>query len=76
MKELVQYIAESLVDNPEKVQVIEKRRGRKVTYKLRVAPEDMGRVIGREGRVANAMRELLRAAATKARVRAYLDIED
>ena len=76
MKELLQYIAESLVDHPEKVQVIEKRRGRSVTYKLRVAPEDMGRVIGREGRVANAMRQLLRAAATRARVRAYLDIED
>lgn len=76
MKELLQYIAESLVENAEAVEITEKRRGRSVTYQLRVAPEDMGRVIGRQGRVANAMRELLRAAATRARVRAYLDIVD
>jgi len=58
---LVRYLAQNLVDNPDDV-VIEKREaGRTLILELRVAPDDMGRVIGRNGRVANAMRSLLRA---------------
>ena len=60
---LVQYIAENLVNSPEQVQVKRKENSRTVVLELTVAPEDMGRVIGRSGRVANAIRALLRAAS-------------
>ena len=58
---LVQYIAENLVSSPEEVSVKRKDTGRSVVLELSVAPEDMGRVIGRNGRVANSIRALLRA---------------
>lgn len=74
MKELVEYIAKSLVDDPSQVEVTETERRNAVTLELRVAPEDMGRVIGRNGRVANAMRTLLRVPATKQGKRVSLDI--
>lgn len=74
MKELVEYIAKLLVDNPDQVQVTEVNATRSVIFELRVAPEDMGRVIGKRGRVANAMRSLLRVAATKRGKRAILEI--
>ncbi len=74
MKELVEYIAKSLVDDPSQVEVTETERRSAVTLELRVAPEDMGRVIGRNGRVANAMRTLLRVPATKQGKRVSLDI--
>ena len=74
MKELIEYIARSLVDDPSKVQVrIRSRRGQ-LHLELTVADEDMGRVIGRGGRVANAMRSLLRVAASQSGTRASLDI--
>lgn len=59
---LIEYIAQSLVENPDAVEVYTKRTRRTDILKLQVAPDDMGRVIGRNGRVANAMRSLLRAA--------------
>lgn len=65
MKALVEYIAKSLVDDPSQVRVREIVRGSSVILELEVAPEDMGRVIGREGRVANAMRTLVRVAGAK-----------
>jgi len=74
MKDLIEYIAKSLVDDPSQVKVTEERRGGSIVLELSVAPEDMGRVIGRSGRVANAMRSLLRVSATKQGKRATLDI--
>lgn len=65
MKELTEYIAKNLVDHPDEVAVDEFRRGSHVTLELHVAKEDMGRVIGRGGRVANAIRTLLRVAAER-----------
>lgn len=74
MKSLIEFIAKSIVDDPTEVWVIEENRGRDVQLELTVAEEDMGRVIGRSGRVANAMRVLLRVAAARKGVRATLDI--
>ncbi|MCK4726127.1 MAG: KH domain-containing protein [Anaerolineales bacterium] len=76
MKELIEYIATSLVDDPTQVEVDEYRRGSSINLRLHVAKEDMGRVIGRRGRVANAMRNLLRVAAAQEGKRASLDVED
>lgn len=76
MKELIEYIAASLVDDPTQVEVDEIRRGSSINLRLHVAKEDMGRVIGRRGRVANAMRILLRVAAAQEGKRASLDVED
>jgi predicted RNA-binding protein YlqC (UPF0109 family) len=74
MKELVEYMAKRLVDHPDQVEVTEVNATRSVIFELRVAQEDMGRVIGKGGRVANAMRTLLRVAATKQGRRARLEI--
>ena len=74
MKELIKFISSSLVDDPTQVKVTEIRRGSQVTLKLRVGKEDMGRVIGRGGRVANAMRTLLRVAAAQEGKRSTLNI--
>jgi hypothetical protein len=74
VKELVEYMAKSLVDNPDKVEVVEVNATRSIIFELRVAQEDMGRVIGKGGRVANAMRTLLRVAAAKRGRRAILEI--
>jgi predicted RNA-binding protein YlqC (UPF0109 family) len=74
VKELIEYIARSLVDDPMEVRVQERETEREVRFELTVAEEDMGRVIGRNGRVANAMRTLLRVAAIRKGVRSSLDI--
>ena len=74
MKELIEYIAKSLVDDPTSVEVTEVEGATSLILELKVAPEDMGRVIGRGGRVANAMRTLLRVVAAKAGKRAALEI--
>jgi predicted RNA-binding protein YlqC (UPF0109 family) len=74
MKELVEYIAKSLVDDPSQVEVTEVRRANSVILKLEVAQEDKGRVIGRNGRVANAIRSLLRVMAAREGKRVNLDI--
>ena len=74
MKELVEYMAKSLVDDPSQVHVEEIAGSRSIIYELRVAPEDMGRVIGKGGQVANAMRTLLRVAAMKEGKRVTLEI--
>lgn len=75
MKELVEYIARSVVDNPDSVQVDENGRGERVVIRLHVASEDMGKVIGRQGRIAQAMRTLLKVVAMKEGARAMLEIE-
>jgi uncharacterized protein len=74
-EELVRYIAENLVNDAEKVTLNTKKKGRTVVIELNVSPDDMGRVIGKSGRVANAMRALLRAATDQRRKRVILEIE-
>ena len=74
MKELVEYIAKSLVDDPAQVVVREIEGATSVILELSVAPDDMGRVIGRNGRVANAIRTLLRVIAAKQGKRVTLEI--
>jgi len=74
MKEIVEYIAKSIVNLPDEVVVIEETTEEGVTLKLQVADEDKGRVIGRQGRVAEAMRTLLRVKAAKQGTRATLEI--
>ncbi len=74
MKELITYIAKSLVDKPEEVKVMEFEGEKTTVIELRVAQEDLGKVIGKQGRTARAMRTILNAAATKIRKRAVLEI--
>lgn len=65
MKDLVKVIAKALVDNPDAVQVNEIEGERSIIVELKVAPEDMGKVIGKQGRIAKALRTVVKAAATK-----------
>jgi predicted RNA-binding protein YlqC (UPF0109 family) len=65
MKELVEVIAKSLVDHPEEVVVTEEENDKTVTITLKVAPDDMGKVIGKQGRIAKSIRTVVKAAATK-----------
>ncbi|MFP4321641.1 MAG: KH domain-containing protein [Anaerolineales bacterium] len=74
MKELVEYVAKALVDHPDEVEVSEIPGTTSVIIELRVNPDDMGRVIGRDGRVANALRTLLRVIAAKEGKRVTLEI--
>ena len=74
MKELIEYSARSLVDHPDQVQVNQKVMGGKVNLELHVVKEDMGRVIGKGGKVANAIRILLRVAANSEGKQANLDV--
>ncbi|MFQ5942820.1 MAG: KH domain-containing protein [Anaerolineales bacterium] len=74
MQELIEYIARSLVDDPTEVSVSVRETGRETRVELRVAEEDMGRVIGRQGRVANAMRTLMRVISSRQGTRSSLDI--
>ena len=76
MEALIDYIARSLVDDPTQVEIHQYQRGSSVNFELTVAKEDMGRVIGKGGRVATAMRALLRVAAAREGARASLDIVD
>ncbi|MGD8404761.1 MAG: KH domain-containing protein [Anaerolineales bacterium] len=74
MKALVEYIAKSLVENPDQVEVRETQNGNRVRLELNVAKEDMGRVIGKNGRVANSIRTMLRVAAERDGKQATLDV--
>ena len=74
MKELVEAIAKSLVDHPEDVRVEEKQQDRQVTLELHVDEDDMGKVIGRQGRIAKAMRTVVKAAATRENKKVSVDI--
>jgi predicted RNA-binding protein YlqC (UPF0109 family) len=74
MKELIEYIARSIVNEPEQVTVSEENGNDGIVLKLSVAPDDKGRVIGRQGRVAQAMRTLLRVTAAREGTRATLEI--
>ncbi len=74
MKALTEYIAKSLVDHPDEVSVEEVRHGSRVTLELSVSKDDMGRVIGKGGRVANAIRTLLRVAAEREGTQVSLEV--
>jgi uncharacterized protein len=74
VKELIEFIAKKLVDHPEDVQVQLIDSDESQDYKLRVHPDDMGRVIGKSGRTAKAMRTLVGSTAAKADIRATLEI--
>ena len=74
MKELVEVIAKALVDNPEEVSVNEKKEGRTTVLELHVADGDMGKVIGKQGRIARAIRSVVKAAAAKEDTRVVVDI--
>ena len=74
MKELIEYIARSLVSDPDSVVVTESVDGGRTVFRLQVADEDKGKVIGRQGRVAQAIRVLLRVAAVKDGTHAVLEI--
>ena len=71
---LVEAIAKSLVDNPDAVQVKEVQGNQATVIELRVAPEDMGKVIGKQGRIAKALRTVVKAAATKANKKVVVEI--
>lgn len=75
MKELVEYIAANIVDKPDAVQTFEHRERERVVVRLVVDPEDMGRVIGKEGRIAQAIRTLLKVAAAQEGTQALLIIQ-
>lgn len=75
MKELVELIAKSLVDNPDEVLVTETKTGEEITLELHVASSDMGKVIGKQGRIAKAIRSVVKAAASKDGRKVNLEIQ-
>jgi hypothetical protein len=74
MKDLIEYMARAIVDYPDEVVVTEEEERDFIVYRLRVAESDMGKVIGKQGRIANAMRTLLKVAAIRKGTRAVLEI--
>ena len=74
MKDLVEVIAKALVDNPDEVLVTEKENGKTLTLELHVAPSDMGKVIGKQGRIAKAIRTVVKATATEDNRKVDVDI--
>ena len=74
MKELVEVIAKALVDNQDEVVVTEKTEGKNVTVELHVAASDMGKVIGKQGRIAKAIRSVVKAASSKDNKRVDVEI--
>ena len=76
MEELLAWIARQLVDDPDSVRVEVEARGDATVLRLHVAPDDVGKVIGRQGRIARALRALVRAAGTRRRERLVLEIAE
>ena len=76
MKELLLYVAKQLVDDPEAVTVTEREDGASTVLELRVAPEDMGKVIGRQGRIAKEIRTIIKAVSQRDGKRVTVDIVD
>ena len=76
MKELLTYIARNLVDSPDEVTVTEREDGDKTVFELRVAPDDMGKVIGRHGKIAKEIRALMRSVAQRQDKKISVDIMD
>lgn len=76
MKDLLEYIVKSLVNNPDSVRIEENENDGEVVFEVRVAPEDMGRIIGKGGRIAKAVRSLMKAASFKENTRVNVEIID
>ena len=76
MKELLTYIVANLVSEPDAVSIEEKANGDEITYELRVAADDMGRIIGRHGRIAKEIRTLMKAAGNRENKKVSVDICD
>jgi predicted RNA-binding protein YlqC (UPF0109 family) len=76
VKEVLEYVARHLVDDPEAVEVTEVEGERSILLQLKVAPDDMGKVIGKRGRTVRAMRSLVRAAASRKGVSTMVEIVD
>ncbi|MCL5038111.1 MAG: KH domain-containing protein [Chloroflexi bacterium] len=74
MKELLEYLAKALVDHPDEVKVSQVEGERSIILELRVDPEDMGKIIGKQGRIAQALRTLLKAASVKEGKRVMIEI--
>ncbi len=74
MKELVEVIAKALVDHPDEVSVVERKEGRELILELHVAPSDMGKVIGKQGRIAKSIRAVVKAASTRDNSHVDVDI--
>ena len=74
MKELLEHLARGLVDNPDQVEVKEIEKDRMILLELKVAPDDMGKVIGKQGRIAKAIRTVVNAAAVKENKRVVVEI--
>ncbi len=74
MKELVLTVAKALVNEPDQVEVNETEDERTITLELKVAPDDMGKIIGKQGRIAKAIRTVVKAAATKENKRVVVEI--
>ena len=75
MKELVEVIAKALVDNPDEVVVTQSMKGEDTLIELKVAPADMGKVIGKQGRIAKAIRSVVKAAASKEDRKVIVEIQ-
>ena len=76
MQELVEYLAKGLVDKPDEVRVVRSERDGAVVFELHVAPDDVGKVIGRQGRIVRALRTLVRAGGGRVNQRALLEVVD
>jgi predicted RNA-binding protein YlqC (UPF0109 family) len=76
MKELLTYIVQNLVDNPDEVSVVERENGDETVFEVRVAAGDMGKVIGRQGRVVKEIRVLMKAVAQRKGKKVSVEIQD
>lgn len=76
MREFLEYVAKQLVDNPGDVRITEEENDNKVIFRIAVAPADIGKIIGKQGRTAQSMRVLLSAVAARSGKRAILEVED
>lgn len=74
MQQLIEYLVKELVDEPEQVTITEVTQEEATTYEVRVAPNDLGKVIGKQGRIANALRTVAKAAAMKHKRKIYVEI--
>lgn len=74
MKELVEYVVRGLVEDPDRVAVTEIDQGHLTIYEIEVAPDDMGKIIGRQGRMINALRALVKASAVRRGVRVNVEV--
>jgi uncharacterized protein len=74
LKQLIEFLVKALVDEPDQVDVTEVPGEEATTYEVRVAPDDLGKVIGKQGRIANALRTVAKAAAMKEKKKVYVEI--